>query len=306
MRKWSTGTGALRCDVELREEKPLKVSKTDRNVGKKLGTGRGGTCVAGVTFGCHAQHAGEQGTMWVRDGCRGLFFCNKAKTGICGYGMPDAVGFMDAIPQRAQINCSCAHELAVRNEANKAWWRSRAKPVTLRLFDRASRPPSSPRWLLAASIACGSGDDGALARSDVANFGGDSFHLWFNIYDGVPASRCLPSRMLSLPFVHTSQLPGYMTLFWKHVLTPAVTGPFDVIMLKDGDILLSPHTFVPAEVEHWMTRTNASIITPSIVPRGRGHRSGRSSIASHPLWADCIAVASPYAEQVIICSDSSI
>ena len=299
-RVWNgVGPGSFSCEVELREEKLKKVSKAERIAGEKVGAGREGACVAGRSFGCYPRHASEAGTMWVSDGCRGLFFCNKAKAGICGNGMPEAAGFQAGVPLRGLVNCSCSENEKERIAINKAWWRSqKAQPV--RLFERTQAKVASFRWLLAASISCGSGHDRLLARSDVSNFGASDFHLWFNVYDGVPASHCLPSAALALPFVHTSHVSGYMTLFWKSILTPAVTAGFDLIALKDGDVLLSPHTFVRAEVEYWLERTNASIVTPAIVPRGRGYRSGRDAIASKPLWADCLAVASPYAEQVKI------
>ena len=119
------------------------------------------------------------------------------------------------------------------------------------------------RWLLAISMPCPSTErqewhsrERAFTEADISNYGGPSFHVFVNIYNS--NHSCLSPRYASLPHVHVSFVNGYMTHFWKHVLTPAVTRAFDVIALKDADILLSPHTLQVSEVQYWMRQTQAA------------------------------------------------
>jgi hypothetical protein len=70
-------------------------------------------------------------------------------------------------------------------------------------------------------------------------------------------------------------------------------------VLKDADILLSPHTFHLREVEYWLQRTNASVVTPSIAPVRAGHRAGRVSVSTGwQFGAGCLAVRQMAAEMV--------
>ena len=168
------------------------------------------------------------------------------------------------------------------------------------------------RWLLAVSLACKSmrsPSDQQLIERDIANFGSPDFHIFVNVYDG---HGCHAGRvngvqlvgmdaLVKLPYVHLSRIEGYMTLFWKHILIPSVTRAFDIVVLKDADLLISPHAFSVKEVEYWLQRTNASIITPSIAPvRARG-RAGRITVSTgQHFGAGCVAMRSPYAEQMKI------
>ena len=65
-------------------------------------------CVPNITFGCYAL---PERVMWVRNGCRGSFRCHHARTGICGRR-----------GQRMLTNCSCEHDVALRDRINGAWW----------------------------------------------------------------------------------------------------------------------------------------------------------------------------------------
>ena len=109
------------------------------------------------------------------------------------------------------------------------------------------------RWLLAISMPCGA-PDGPLSslsstESDIAHFGGPDFHVHVNHFDldreraerlyGARRASCLSASAAAAPHVHLSYVPGYMTLFWKHVLVPSYTRRFDVIALKDADLLPS-------------------------------------------------------------------
>ena len=293
------------CTVALREEKHAKVLKAARARGAAP-TGAKGSCVAGQTFGCYpAESPSAEPTMWVREGCRALFFCDGAKTGICGKleGGGELVAEQMTGFAHSLINCSCARDPKRRDAVNAAWWAKTAKRAeVLRPYDR--RRDDAPagarmRWLLATSIACSKQHEVALASSDVRNFGDAStFHVWINVYDGGEPSSCLSAELLALPYVHTSSVRGFHVRFWKEKLIPEVTRQYDIIAIKDADILVSPHTFVLAEVEYWFRRTNASILTPTIVPRGLGFRAGRTTVSTQRLWADCLAAASPHAEQM--------
>ena len=166
------------------------------------------------------------------------------------------------------------------------------------------------RWLLAISMSCRDRVARTLTEADFRAFASPNFHLFINIYDQSPGSpnlqSCLPEDMVSSPFVRLSTLPGYMTLFWKHVLTPAVTAPYDLIALKDADLALS-HGLVVSEVEMWLQLTNASIVTPAIAgvdPSGKGISradvGARSAIMQRAFDASCAAVHSAMAEQMKI------
>ena len=264
--------------VELREEKLAKVSMAQRIAGVPTSVGATGSCLPGRSFGCYPVPRGQVATMWVSRGCRALFFCNGAKSGICG-SVPS--GANAASFAGTSINCSCSHDREERDRINGEWWAAATKPTPLRLYTRPGihapldptvtarsqqppprrpRRPKRPRWLLATSIACVAGGyDAALVESDVANFGcPDTFHLWVNLYRGGPTSACLSNATLALPYVRLSAIPGYMTLFWKHALVPEVTRQYDVIVIKDGACRQStaalagtpyspaPHSFIVA------------------------------------------------------------
>jgi hypothetical protein len=144
---------------------------------------------------------------------------------------------------------------------------------------------TSMRWLLAIAMPCqspgaGPGRERAFTEADIRNYGGPNFHVFVNIFDS--NTSCLSPQCNSLPYVHVSFAKGYMTHFWKEVLTPTVTRAFDIVALKDADMLLSPHTIQLSEVEYWMRRTNASLIVPTIAPEAPKGRAGRESSKQRP------------------------
>ena len=81
----------------------------------------------------------------------------------------------------------------------------------------ALRQPSSAfkvgpmRWLMAIAMPCKSsrGRELQFTQSDIAHFGGPKFHIFINIYD--QNTSCLEPEYSSLPHVHISHQPGYMS-----------------------------------------------------------------------------------------------
>jgi len=210
-----------------------------------------------------------------------------------------------AMPWRVKLNAS----LATHSQPDFDWnrysipskYRSQeaAAPGATLATTGAISKTTRLRWLLAIAMPC-AGHDGGVSlmctESDIRNHAAPSFHIWVNIFDN---ASCLSTTALSSPYVHTSRLPGYMTLFWKHVLTRSVTRQYDIIALKDADLYLSPHTFSLSEAEYWLHRTQASIITPAIAAPA-GARAGRTSISLRAYVPECIAVRSSVAEQLKI------
>ena len=197
-------------------------------------------------------------------------------------------------------------------------------------FSNKSECIEKMRWLLAIAMPCAKkGSELAFAEHDIRHYAAGDFHVYVNIYDG--EASCLSPSATQSRFVHVSHIAGYMTskilpyqhmysptrlpiqsarartshiaVFWKRVLVPSLTRTFDVVVLKDADLLISPHTFSRTEVEYWFTRTGASIITPSVAPMkgGPNFRAGRASVSVGWSWgAGCVAVRSPFAEQMKI------
>jgi hypothetical protein len=75
---------------------------------------------------------------------------------------------------------------------------------------------------------------GSIAHGQVSHYGGPSFHIFLNFYDGNATAGCLKPKYAALPHVHVSFVTGYYTLFWKQVLTPDVTRRFDVVVSSTG------------------------------------------------------------------------
>ena len=71
----------------------------------------GTQCVHGISFGCYT----AERTVWLLNGCRGEFICDKGdrRIGLCGLAT-----------WREQINCSCAPSSEIRSSINWMWWES--------------------------------------------------------------------------------------------------------------------------------------------------------------------------------------
>ena len=75
---------------------------------------------------------------------------------------------------------------------------------------RARQPPEHRpmRWMLGVSIPCDSSRPNRApaesVESDIANFGGDDFHIYVNVFDGHPL--CLDAASAALSFVHVSHV----------------------------------------------------------------------------------------------------
>ena len=146
-----------------------------------------------------------------------------------------------------------------------------------------------PHWLAGVSLSCAESESLAETGRSVARLAGRRFHWRINLHDSTE-STCIP--WATRPFVQVSFVPGYMTLFWKKVLVPSLTNQYDRIFILDSDVRLSPQLgFSPAAIDAWFARTNAMIVTTSIIPHkaGRGARSGTGLRNHHPYTAECAA-----------------
>lgn len=143
------------------------------------------------------------------------------------------------------------------------------------------------RWLAGVALPCG--DRAGLEETgrSVLAYAGPSFHWRINIYDAKDAS-CVP--WANHHHVWVSHVPGYMTLFWKKVLVPALTNLYDRIFILDNDVRLTPQLgFSPGRVDRWFARTGAMILTTSVIAHSsdRTARSGTGLRQHHLFTADC-------------------
>ena len=70
-------------------------------------------CTFGKSFGCYP---GES-KMWVSSGCRGTFWCNGQRSGICGFRK-----FIPQLSNSQLTNCSCHADPTARDAINAIWW----------------------------------------------------------------------------------------------------------------------------------------------------------------------------------------
>ena len=76
-------------------------------------------CVANVNYGC-AVHPSGLAAMYVKNGCRGTFWCSGNPSGICG------IKGKHSLPLHAQVTrlgqtCSCSSNVTLREELNDPW-----------------------------------------------------------------------------------------------------------------------------------------------------------------------------------------
>jgi hypothetical protein len=62
-----------------------------------------------------------------------------------------------------------------------------------------------------------------------------------------------------------SFVPGFKTRLWR-TLPPELTASYQYVWLRDSDVITTPRLFAPAEVEHWMHVTAATVAAPSVLP----------------------------------------
>lgn len=162
-----------------------------------------------------------------------------------------------------------------------------ARPSTERDADSmASAAPSRhSKWLAGIALPCRGDDVGRGAtQSIIWQYAGPRFHVRVNIFD--TNRTCLTSH----PHVVVSHVPGYMTLFWKHVLVPKLTRHYDRIFILDNDVQLSTTLgFSLAGVDRWFSHTGAMVMQPSVISASRTTRPGTGVRAHGSFTADCVA-----------------
>ena len=125
-------------------------------------------------------------------------------------------------------------------------------------------------WLAGIALPCKGDEIGRGATQAIVDqYAGPRFHVRLNVYDS--NSSCLPPH----PYVSVSHIPGYMTLFWKHVLVPSLTRKYDRIFILDNDVKLSPILgFSLGAVDRWLALTGAMVLQPSVIGSSRAKRAG--------------------------------
>jgi hypothetical protein len=167
------------------------------------------------------------------------------------------------------------------------------------------------RWLVVVSLHC---DDLPALQSiralveHAAAIRAVSLQTQANVFNAPPhddgVGRCATLEALrsdterAYALSGVTSVAGFKTSAWR-ALSPEFTAPYDLVWLKDSDVLVDAHLFSFLEVEHWMARTGAAVAQPTVVPL-----DGRSK--SHGWWtpfraafhASCLVASSPIVEQM--------
>ena len=208
-------------------------------------------------------------------------------------------------------------------QSYRTWYHScRAVGRPVRGWDRAvcarprvrtrNRQWKAMRWLVVTGLSC---TDSAAVTHLIAlltHFGTADFHARVNFFDAATtgtqlhaiAQQCPSVRWLQMSASATRHInaftfvKGFKTFLWRS-LSPQITSSYDVIWLKDSDVVTSPRLFNTAEVEHWMLRSNATVAQPSVLPLD-------NSVRSHGWWTpfrasfsgSCLVSTLPIVEQM--------
>lgn len=164
----------------------------------------------------------------------------------------------------AAIGAAAAAEAALEHDGTGAPSRHPAQHAT---------PAPRFTWLAATSFPCKERAAVAEVSYLIRLFASHTFHVFANAFDvraeerlesQAGPSACLAAlHALDREHVHTSTVPGHKTVFWKRVLTPAVTSTFDVIWLLDCDVRVSPRLFSTDEVSGQRACAPLSLSRPS-------------------------------------------
>ncbi len=169
----------------------------------------------------------------------------------------------------------------------------------------AKRPVTRPGrgtalWLSAVSMPCADGVSRDAVHRFVATHASPNLHVLVNVFDGeTDEAHAICERPLAAAgALRVSYVAGFKPLFWRQELTPERTAAYDLVWLVDCDLRVSPHLFSPAQVEHWMEVSGASIAQPSVLPATKHGRGGRGALTRSGFSADCVVRTMPYVEQM--------
>jgi hypothetical protein len=129
------------------------------------------------------------------------------------------------------------------------------------------------RWLVVSSSSCNDLTAVSFVLELLAHYGASAgLRALLNYFDARPRTPCpaldqvrnashlVPDYVASFSFV-----PGFKTRLWR-TLPPELTASYQYVWLRDSDVITTPRLFAPAEVEHWMHVTAATVAAPSVLP----------------------------------------
>ncbi len=129
------------------------------------------------------------------------------------------------------------------------------------------------RWLVVSSSSCNDLTAVSFVLELLAHYGASAgLRALLNYFDAGPRTPCpafyqvrnashlVPDYVASFSFV-----PGFKTRLWR-TLPPELTASYQYVWLRDSDVITTPRLFAPAEVEHWMHVTAATVAAPSVLP----------------------------------------